>query len=279
MSTALAQVQHGMSMWEDSQRIEEIRRLFAPKLSDSEFHFFVGLGKATGLNPFLREIWSVKYQENTPAQVFIGRDGYRKAAQSHPDYEWHEPDSIYENDLFEKLNGQISHKYNLKDRGKLIGAYCLVKRKSSTKPVCIRVSIEEYSTGKSLWNTKPETMIKKVAEAQALRLCFQDLLGGTYGEEELPPTPAVMRVVDGSTQTEKLKHLLQTETIDQTTGEVLPAALPPTSKQLVEIDMMLIEKNFDADRIKRALAYYKVKGFNELSEEQARMFLLELEKL
>ena len=88
-------------MWDDSKQLEEIRKLFAPTLTDIEFQFFVGLGRASGLNPFTREIWSIKYDKNQPAQVFIGRDGYRKAAQAHPEYDYHQSDAVYANDDFE----------------------------------------------------------------------------------------------------------------------------------------------------------------------------------
>ena len=40
-----------LSMWDDKHKLQEIRKLFAPKLTDLEFQFFVGMGKATGLNP------------------------------------------------------------------------------------------------------------------------------------------------------------------------------------------------------------------------------------
>ena len=36
----------------------------------------------------------------------------------------------------------------------------------------------------TLWDTKPATMIKKVAEAQGLRMAFQSQFGGTYHESE-----------------------------------------------------------------------------------------------
>lgn len=44
--------------------------------------------------------------------------------------------------------------------------------------------LTEYATGKSLWVTKPETMIKKVAEAQVLRMTFVEEFNGTYDESE-----------------------------------------------------------------------------------------------
>ena len=215
MSTALAVSNTQLTMWEDAQQLDEIRKLFAPKLSDNEFKYFIGLGKSTGLNPFLREIWSVKYKENAPAQVFIGRDGYRKAAQAHNNYDYHQCDTVYENDIFEIDDGKIRHRYTLKDRGQLVGAYCIVKRRNAEKAVYVFTEIKEYSTNQCLWETKPATMIKKVAESQALRMAFQDLLGGTYGEEEIPSRePAKLHVISGSTQTDKLNSILDQQIVE-----------------------------------------------------------------
>lgn len=281
-----------MTMWEDSNKLEEIRKLFAPKLSEMEFQFFVGLGKAAGLNPFTREIWSIKYQDNMPAQVFIGRDGYRKAAQSHSEYDFHQCDAVYENDEFEVTNGEVHHKYKLTNRGALVGAYCIAKRHKSSRPMYVFAELKEYSTGKSLWNPqsgKPATMIKKVAESQCLRACFQDLLGGTYGEEEMEPQhPKQIQV---ETQTERLKSALNVsrETID---AEIISETIEDAPKayysgrddilispeQLDEITSIMIEKDLGKDRLSKALAYYKVSCLEELTDAQARLFLLQLGK-
>ncbi len=98
MTNAMATVSNTMAMWEDSAQLVEIRKLFAPKLTDIEFQIFVGMGKSTGLNPFLKEIWAVKYGKDKdgneiPAQIFIGRDGNRKIAQAHPEYDYHQCDA------------------------------------------------------------------------------------------------------------------------------------------------------------------------------------------
>ena len=65
----------------------------------------------------------------------------------------------------------------------MVGAYCIVKRKKATQASSTYVKLGEYNTGKSVWREKPETMIKKVAEAQALRGAFTEL-AGTYDESE-----------------------------------------------------------------------------------------------
>jgi phage recombination protein Bet len=294
MITALATVSAttGLQMWEDNNKLTEIRKLFAPKLTDMEFQFFVGMGKASNLNPFTREIWAVKYQDSAPAQVFIGRDGYRKAAQRHPDYDYHQCDAVYENDTFKVARGEVEHTYTLKDRGKLVGAYCIVKRRSAEKPMYVFVELSEYSTGKSLWNPqggKPATMIKKVAEAQCLRACFQDLLGGTYGEEEFHNArirPNVVIANTNVTQTERLKQVLK---VDTETGELLEAPkkvhntgrddIPISDEQLDELTLLMTEKEFTEERLNKALTYYNVESLEQLTDAQARLFLLQLERV
>lgn len=175
--------ENSVVIWSDESKVAEIKKIYAPSLSPTEFQAFVGIGQSTGLNPFLKEIWAVKYGNN-PASIFVGRDGYRKMAQANRDYDWHFVDSIYANDSFKVVNGQPEHNYKLSDRGTLIGAYALCMRKGSSRPNYTRVDFKEYNTSQSLWKTKPETMIKKVAEAQVLRMTFQDIFAGTYDESE-----------------------------------------------------------------------------------------------
>ena len=170
-------------LWEDTKQVAEIKEIYGKDLTETEFKMLIGIGKATGLNPFLREIWAVKYG-NQPACIFIGRDGYRKAAQANQQYDYHIVDAVYSNDQFKIENGLVSHSYGGGNRGDLLGAYCIVKRKSASQPVYLYVDRSEYDIKKSVWVQKPATMIKKVAEAQALRMAFQDIFSGTYDETE-----------------------------------------------------------------------------------------------
>lgn len=288
MSNALA-LNNNLSIWDDEQKIAEIRKIFAPTLTALEFEYFVSLGKAAGLNPFMKELWAVKYGTSA-AQIFIGRDGYRIAAQRHAKYDYHQADAVYENDQFKIHQGEVSHSYSLRDRGKLVGAYCIVKRKGSERPMYVYVELSEYSTGKSLWHPqtgKPATMIKKVAEAQALRACFQDLLGGTYLEDEMPAQEPKLNVVSGSTQTERLKQVLN---MDSETGEVIENDKPTihntgrddiaiNDEQMDEISSIFVQLQFSQERIARALDYYKVDSLEQLTDAQARLLLLQLGKL
>lgn len=173
-----------LTLWDDKSKLETIKSMYASNLSVMEFQTFLEIGRRTQLNPFLREIWAVKYKG--PAQIFIGRDGYRRLIGRNPNYEYHTTDAVYENDEFEcdLANGKVTHRYSLKNRGKLVGAYCLVKMKSSTIPFYVFAEFGEYNLGQSLWVSKPATMIKKVAESQAIRMAIPSELNGTYTPEE-----------------------------------------------------------------------------------------------
>lgn len=257
-------------MWEDSKQLQEVRKLFAPNLSDTEFQIFVGMGKATGLNPFTREMWAVKYDKNAAAQIFIGRDGYRKAAQAHSEYDYHQADAVYQNDKFEVVNGEVKHSYNLADRGRLVGAYCIAKRHKSSRPIYVFAEISEYSTGRSVWKDKPATMIKKVAESQCLRACFQDLLGGTYAEEEMDR--ANQKASADDDQIADLKKNLKKEPID-----ITPTLA--TVQQISDIHKFMAIKGFHGERLDKAMQHYNVHVIEELTTDQAQDFINKLNKI
>lgn len=225
------------SVWTDEGKLVEIKSLVAPKLTDNEFALLVNMGKATGLNPFLREIWAVKYDDKSQAQIFIGRDGYRKVAQSNPEYDYHVVESVYENDQFSRENDEVKHSYSLTNRGALVGSYCSVKRKNSSKPCFVFVKLQEYNTGKSVWAQKPETMIKKVAEAQGLRMAFQSLFSGTYDESENWKEKSI--------------------TVEPTTGEILESAAVPVD------EMMKTWATFARNRYGAGITDKEVEGFLE----------------
>ena len=307
-----------MTIWEEAG-LQEIKAIFAPNLTNLEFSAFVGMGKATNLNPFLREIWSVKFDKTKPAQIFIGRDGYRKSAQRHPDYDFHIVDAIYSNDEFEVHNGTINHKYKFFKRGELLGAYCLVKRKNSSQPTQTIVNIREYHKNQSTWNTMPETMIKKIAESQGLRAAFQEIFSGSYSEFE-----STGDSIHSTEKTEQLKQQLSSHTRSPASeANNIPAAKTinitsnnpdkPSSSQAVTYDLdtnmgaigeqetsvyncgrddiainheqldmissLIQEHGIPKERLAKALHYFKVDCLESMTDAQARVFIMQLQKV
>ncbi len=170
-----------MEVWQDE---DAVREMFGQDLTPIEFKFFISLGSMMGANPFVGEIWPVKYDKGKPASIFLGRNFKRRKAQELEDYNGHFVAAVYEKDEFTVVDELPVHKYAQGDRGKLIRAYCLVYKKSNPKPCYHEVKFNEYNTGRSTWAGKPETMIKKVAENQCLTMAFQGTFQGTYDESE-----------------------------------------------------------------------------------------------
>lgn len=257
-----------MSVWDDKSSIEEIKAIFAPQLSVVEFKIFVSIGKATGLNPYLREIWAVKYG-NAAASIFIGRDGYRKSAQRNPSYDYHLADAVYENDLFDVDNGEVRHKYSLKDRGKLLGAYCTVKRKGSSKANFVFVELKEYTTGKALWTVgtgKQATMIKKVAEAQCLRSSFQEIFAGTYHEFEQIEQIEVVEAPKPAKGMNALEDALGIE------------PEPLENSLLVEMNRLILENNVPEKSLEKWRTQFGVNSLQDIPVEGMEKIIKHLTK-
>lgn len=278
--------QSQIDMWEDKEKLEEMKKLICKvRLTEVEFSTFIEIGKGTQLNPFLREIWVVKYDDKSPASIFIGRDGYRKAAQRDPEYDYHQCDAVYANDKFSVVDGVPRHEYTLTNRGELIGAYCIAKRHKSSRPIYVFAPLTEYSTGKSLWNPqsgKQATMIKKVAESQCLRACFQDLLGGTYAPEEVERDHTI--IYDGESGEKLSKSDALMNKVKSAKGAVIDVELPTetgevaTPEQLEDINALLTVKQFDG-RLPGALAHYGVETIEQLTRAAAEDFISKLCKV
>jgi phage recombination protein Bet len=273
--TLAISAQDAGAIWQEQTKLAEVKKIYGKELTDSEFAILVQIGQATHLNPFLREIWAVKYG-TSPAQIFIGRDGYRKAAQSNPDYDYHLADAVYQNDDFKIEDGEVRHTYSGKDRGTLVGAYCVVKRKSSTKTMFNFVDIKEYSTGKSLWVGKPATMIKKVAEAQGLRMAFQQLFAGTYDETEAWEEPA-----------KPLPQPKEEKRIQSKTGEALFVAWGELWDLYIEKypdertdtgELKFSPEKSEATRKLTFLKNYNKESSTELTEKEAKDFISRCEE-
>ena len=48
-------------MWSKPDAMAFVKSQVAPTLTQEEWSLFVGIGRNTGMNPLLREIWAVKY--------------------------------------------------------------------------------------------------------------------------------------------------------------------------------------------------------------------------
>jgi len=175
---------------------EIIRKYLVPSgtnVSDQEVQLFLQLCKYQGLNPFLREVYLVKYG-SSPANMVTGKEVFTKRAQSNPNYAGLEAGITVMTNKGELVRREGS----MKLPGEvLIGGWAKVHIKGHDVASFEEVSLDEYTGTGPLWKSKPATMIRKVAIVHALREAFPEQFEGLYSQEEintidssrLPETP------------------------------------------------------------------------------------------
>jgi phage recombination protein Bet len=162
MSNELSKTEHFTP-----EQIQLITNTIAKGATPDELQLFLYRCRHLGLDPLKPgQIHFIKYSSG-PGSIVIGIEGFRSRAAS---------------------TGKLAgiKRGALKDsKGALLGAYAEVYRSDWKECAREEVPLSEYNTGKGPWAKMPETMIKKVAEAAALRMAFPDDLGGVYTKEEM----------------------------------------------------------------------------------------------
>ena len=164
-----------------------VKNYIAPGATDQEVLYFIELCKAQKLNPFVRDAYLVKYGSQ-PAQIIVGKDVFLKKAGENPNF-----NGLKAGIVVVDKNGDVKEREgSLKVPGdELIGGWCEVYLKNREYPTKCLVSLDEYiqkkkdGTVNSMWSSKPCTMIRKVAQSQALREAFPNELRGLYEKEEM----------------------------------------------------------------------------------------------
>jgi phage recombination protein Bet len=176
-------------------------------VTDQEVMMYLTLCRYQHLNPFLKEVYLIKYG-NSPATIVTGKDLFMKRANRNPNYAGKKAGII----VASKENGAVTEREGtvyIPETEELIGGWAKVYIKGHTEPEYASVSFNEYAGRKSdgtlnsQWATKPATMIRKVALVQALREAFPEDFGGLYSPEEMGNQAAV--VLDDAAPTQPVE--------------------------------------------------------------------------
>lgn len=170
---------------EDNKKI--IKNQFFPQSATAaDMQYCIGVAKAFNLNPILKQIYFVPRRSNVNGQwiekvePLAGRDSFLTLAHRTGKFAGIESKvEIKETPIM--VEGKWTRQNDLV-------ATATVYRKDTERPFVVSVNYREYvqtnKDGKptNFWATKPETMLKKVAESQVLRKAFD--ITGLYAEEE-----------------------------------------------------------------------------------------------
>lgn len=163
-----------------------VKKYICPTATEGEIYTFLQLCKAQNLNPFLKEVYLVKYS-TSPATIVVGKEAFTKRADKQPQYDGFKAGIIVIS--AGKIITREGSFYVLPEI--VVGGWAEVHRKDRTIPFRNEVKLEEYIGKKSdgtpnkMWAEKVATMIRKVALCQSLREAFPDVMGGLYSFEEI----------------------------------------------------------------------------------------------
>jgi len=145
----------------DNKVIEDFIFSTGTILTPQHKKLFISLAIHNQLDPFKREIHAIPYKDKegkVTLSVVTGYEVYLKRAERSG-----------------KLDGW---RVWTEGQGDALKAIVEIRRKDWKDPLKHEVIFKEYNLGRSLWISKPITMIKKVAIAQGFRLAFPEELGG-----------------------------------------------------------------------------------------------------
>lgn len=172
--------------FENKQTIETLINTVAKGATVSEFRMFAEMCKATGLNPYKKEIWCIITGEgqSRKVQMMVGINGFVAIANDQPEYDGME---VIEGDLIEIEAGKNKI---------LVPSFVTAKvyRKDRKFPSVFTAKWSEYSQSLvskygnlTVWGQKPGVMLAKCAKSMALREAFPQRLNGLHTEEEFNP--------------------------------------------------------------------------------------------
>lgn len=175
----------------DGQRMtvtfDDVRNFICKEATIAECRIFLETCKQYHLNPFTKEAYLIHYDNkngDTASTIVLGKTCYMKMAEAHPQYDGFEAGLI----VFVPEVGELIHREgSIVYKGEeLVGGWAKTYRKDRSRPFYEEVNFSEYDTKKSLWVTKPATMIRKVALVHTLREAFPATFGGLIDESEVP---------------------------------------------------------------------------------------------
>lgn len=171
-----------------------LQKTLFPTLNDGEILLVLYKAHNLKLDVLNQELTAYKTSKGQLVTI-VGKDAKMRLAKDTGKVEFLKGDSIWRKkveavtgeDKEGKPTTQTSYEVcKAWEGGELWGAWAELKRTDEKESHRVQVSLKEYNQANTMWNSKPETMIKKVAKSQVCTEAFPELFAGIYEEEELP---------------------------------------------------------------------------------------------
>ena len=167
--TSLVEQKYAATLPYSQEQINLIKNQICKGASDVELQLFLHVCHKTGLDPLVKQVYSVKY--GTDRSIIVGIDGFRSVAERSGCYAPGK-ESIFS--------------YDPQGRLKCATAYVKKMTRDGTwHEVSASAFWAEYGSDKQFWKKMPHVMLSKCAEAIALRKAFPNELSGLYTQDEM----------------------------------------------------------------------------------------------
>lgn len=157
-------------------------------VDDREVFAFMAKCQARGLNPLAGDAYMTAFLNRATgrveASVIVSKDYFTRTANQQPTF-----DGMKAGVVVVGKDGALQYREGCivgRSTERLVGGWAEVYDKRRRVPSRAEVSLDEYDQHRSLWKTKPATMIRKVALVQALREAYPGAYGGVYDSSEMP---------------------------------------------------------------------------------------------
>lgn len=166
---------------EFSLSVDDVMKSLCTTATRAEAIKFVSFCRVYNLNPFIKEIYLIKYNGH-PAHYTVSKDLFIKRAEAMPSYKGFKAGIAVISDKGDLIYREGSL---LLPKDTLVGGWAEVYINGRDVAQRAEVALSEYDQGTSLWKSKKATMIRKVAVVQAFREAFENAFGGLYEEVEI----------------------------------------------------------------------------------------------
>jgi len=195
-------------------------------VTEKEVFMFLNMCRYLRLNPFLKEIYLVKYR-GSPAVFVVSYQALLRRAQENPNFDGYET----------RIEGQFPD----------LTATAVVYRKDRSKPVEVSVKYAEAvkkvvdRTGKAvpnaMWASMPEWMLRKVTLARALKESFPNLIGNAMVHES--------EIVDIDNDDMRVQEELAKEGAQKGLDDIYGVSEKEATERRLTLYEMLKEKKID----------------------------------
>lgn len=151
-------------------------------ISDRQMASFIAKCRARHLNPLAGDCYLTVFKGQ--ATVIVSKDYFVRTATQQPGF-----DGMRAGVVVKTRDGDLLYREGSivgSTTERLVGGWAEVYDKDRSYPSRAEVSLGEYDQHNAMWESKPATMIRKVALVQAIREAYPGVFGGLYDRDEMP---------------------------------------------------------------------------------------------